>query len=170
MAERGFSQKRACELVQIDPKTVRREPEQGDAEVRERLRSLAAERRRFGYRRLGILLEREGMSMNKKRLFRFYSRGRPGGATTRPQRWSLDFVADSLSGGEAVRLNSAAVDADQLSTPWALTMSEGPVGGHVTKTRPALERNARWMGGMKGRDVTRLYAAAAEEMLAGLCG
>jgi len=41
-------------------------------EVRERLRSLAAERRRFGYRRLGILLEREGVSMNKKRLFPLY--------------------------------------------------------------------------------------------------
>ena len=80
MAERGFSQQRACGLVQIDPKTVRREPEQGDAEVRERLRSLAAERRRFGYRRLGILLQREGVSMNKKRLFRLY-RGRPGDAT-----------------------------------------------------------------------------------------
>lgn len=72
IAERGFSQKRACGLVQIDPKTVRREPEQGDAEVRARLRSLAAERRRFGCRHLGILLEREGVSMNKKRLFRLY--------------------------------------------------------------------------------------------------
>ena len=122
MAERGFSQKRACGLVQIDPKTVRRKPEQGDAEVRERLRSLAAERRRFGYRRLGILLEREGVSMNKKRLFRLYReeglavrrrRGRKRATGTRApmplpddpnQRWSLDFVADSLSWGRRFRI------------------------------------------------------------------
>lgn len=46
IAKRGYSQRRACGLVEVDPKTVRRAPEPGDAEVRERLRSLAGERRR----------------------------------------------------------------------------------------------------------------------------
>jgi len=48
MAERGFSQRRAGGLVQTDPKTARRVVHPDDADVRERLRGLAAERRRFG--------------------------------------------------------------------------------------------------------------------------
>jgi putative transposase len=55
--QKDYSQRRACRLVGIEPKTYRyssRRPD--DGAVRERLRALAAERRRFGYRRLHILL------------------------------------------------------------------------------------------------------------------
>lgn len=90
--------------------------------MRERLRRLAAQRRRFGYRRLGVLLEREGVRMNKKKLFRLYKeeglavrrrRGRKRARGTRTpmalpdqpnQRWSLDFVADALAWGRRFRI------------------------------------------------------------------
>ena len=71
--EKGYSQRRACGLVGMEPKTFRypsRRPD--DTEVRQRLRALAAERRRFGYRRLHVLLAREGIVVNHKRLFRLY--------------------------------------------------------------------------------------------------
>jgi len=70
MAAHGFSQRRACRLIEVDPKTVRRQPMTDAPAVRQRLRELAGERRRFGYRRLGILLAREGMTMNHKKLLR----------------------------------------------------------------------------------------------------
>ncbi len=66
VVEHGLSQRRACRPIPVDPKTVRRQRRADLAEIRRRLRELAGERRRFGYRRLGILLAREGMVMNHK--------------------------------------------------------------------------------------------------------
>jgi HTH-like domain len=68
-----LSQRHACELVGLDRSTMRyrcRRPE--DTAIRERLRELAAERRRFGYRRLGWMLAREGHTINHKKLYRIY--------------------------------------------------------------------------------------------------
>jgi len=112
MERHGLSQRRACRLVGMDRSTLRyRCKRMDDTTVRQRLRELAAERRRFGYRRLGWMLTQEGHTMNHKKLYGFCReerltlrhRGRRkrdlGTRTpmTSPtminQRWSLDFSA-----------------------------------------------------------------------------
>jgi putative transposase len=94
-----------------------------DEGLREQLRKLAQERPRFGYRRLGVLLERAGEHVNHKRLFRVY---RESGLSVKRNRrkklvrcgvsqpvlrepneeWSLDFVHDALANGRSVRVLS----------------------------------------------------------------
>jgi HTH-like domain len=115
-----LSERRACRIIGCVRMTVRycsRRPR--DIELRERLRALAHERRRFGYRRLHVLLRREGFIVNHKRLFRIYREerlmvrrrsGRKRALGTRapmlvPQwpndRWSLDLPPISSSMGVA---------------------------------------------------------------------
>src|SRR4051812_34067753 len=77
------SERRACRLINCDRMMVRyRSRRADDPSLRERLRALARERRRFGYRRLLIFLRREGFTVNHKRLFRIYRGGTPHGAQT----------------------------------------------------------------------------------------
>ena len=65
IGEKGYSQRRACALIGIVPKTYRYASSRSDdRELRARLRRLAGERRRFGYRRLRILLRRQGIELN----------------------------------------------------------------------------------------------------------
>ena len=118
-----MSERRACRTIGCVRMTVRyhsRRPD--DNELRQRLRALAQERRRFGYRRLHVLLRREGFTVNHKRLFRLYREerlmvrrrgGRKRALGTRarmlaPQlpneRWSLDFVADQFIDGRRMRI------------------------------------------------------------------
>ena len=75
--ERGYSQRRACGLVGLHPKTYRYAPKRaGDDELRGKLRDLASQRRRFGYRRLGLMLRRQGIKLNHKKLYRLYKEER----------------------------------------------------------------------------------------------
>jgi putative transposase len=119
----GISERRACALLGADRSTVRyRSPRPDDGALRTRLRCLAAERRRFGYRRLGLLLAREGLRPNHKKLRRLYREERlqvrrrggrkraigtraPMAVPDRPnQRWSLDFASDTLADGRRFRI------------------------------------------------------------------
>ena len=123
MREKNYSQRRACRLVGLAGKTFRyRSRRPADAKLRTRLRALAVERKRFGYRRLHILLRREGQQVNHKRLFRLYREeklgvrkrgGRKRAVGTRSpmtlpdrpnQRWCVDFVSDMLAHGRRFRI------------------------------------------------------------------
>jgi putative transposase len=119
----GLSERRACRLVGLARASCRYERQrQGEEEkLKARLHRLAGERRRFGYRRLTILLRREGWTVNHKRVYRLY--GQEGlqvrrrkrkriGAVERQalaipirpnERWSMDFVADALTDGRRFR-------------------------------------------------------------------
>jgi len=123
------SERRACAGLGVDRTSVRyRSTRPDDGAVRARLRELAALRRRFGYRRLYILLRREGIIMNHKKLRRLYReerlqvrrRGRRKRAlgTRAPltipqgpnQRWSLDFLSDAFADGRRFRILAVADD------------------------------------------------------------
>ena len=109
-----MSQRRACDVLNIDRSTVRYQSVRADdTDLREAMKKVAAERRRFGYRRIHVMLERQGICMNQKKLRRLYReeklqvRKRGGRkralGTRRPmvvpsranERWSLDFVSDA---------------------------------------------------------------------------
>jgi putative transposase len=119
----GMSERRACKVIGCDRMTVRyRSRRPDDRVLRERLRTLARERRRFGYRRLLIFLRREGFGVNHKRLFRIYREERlmvrkrsgrkralgmraPMPVPLAPNdRWSLDFISDQFICGRRFRI------------------------------------------------------------------
>ena len=122
-SEHGMSERRACKVAGFDRMTARyRSRRPDDARLRERMVAVARERRRFGYRRLHVMLKREGFAANHKRVYRMYReeglmvRKRKGrkralgtrtpmpGALAPNDRWSLDFVADQFVCGRRFRI------------------------------------------------------------------
>ena len=125
----GLSERRACRIAGADRKMVRYQAQRApDTVLRGRLRELANERRRFGYRRLFVLLRREGETSGINRIYRLY---REEGLTVRKRRarrkaigtrapilvearpnarWSLDFVHDQFAGGQRFRVLNVVDD------------------------------------------------------------
>ena len=76
MRDHDVSQPRACRLVGVDPKAVRRERPQVSAEIRKEMQEIAGKRRGFGYRRIGILLERKRHTHEPQEAVSHLPRGR----------------------------------------------------------------------------------------------
>ena len=118
------SQRRACSTFRAARSTVRylsvADPQ---IALRMRLRDLAASRIGYGYRRLHILLCREGWQVNHKRVYRLYREEQLGlrkkpprrrvaplkrqarpRATRKNESWSMDFMSDELYDGGRIRL------------------------------------------------------------------
>lgn len=117
------SQRRACSILGVDRSSVRyRSVRPDDADLRKAMKQVAAERRRFGYRRVHVMLERQGWQVNQKKLRRLYREeklqvkrrgGRKRALGTRSpmlvpdrpdERWSLDFVSDAFTDGRRFRV------------------------------------------------------------------
>ena len=125
----GLSERRACQITCADRKTIRyRSSRPPEVELRAKLRDLANERRRFGYRRLFILLRRDGEPSGVNRIYRLYReeglsvrkrKARRRAVGTRAPilveamanaRWSLDFVHDQFACGRRFRILNVVDD------------------------------------------------------------
>ena len=120
----GASERRSCRVLQLARSTQRyRSVADEQAALRIRIRDLAQARVSYGYRRIHVLLKREGWKVNHKRVYRLY---RQEGLLMRPRKprrhvssrnriarpqasapnesWSMDFMSDELAGGRRIRL------------------------------------------------------------------
>jgi putative transposase len=123
------SERRACRVIAADRSVIRYQSQRASDEgLREKLRDLAHQRRRFGYRRLHILLRRDDFTINRKKTQRLYSeegltvRGRKGRKRSVGSRapapvpalpnqlWSLDFVNDQMAAGRRFRVLNVVGD------------------------------------------------------------
>jgi putative transposase len=125
VAEYGASERRACKLLEVDRSSYRYEPEADrDAALRQELITLARQKPRYGYRRLGVLLARHGYHPNHKQLYRIYREEhlavrrlkrkrlvRPSAPVAMRvranQEWSMDFVMAGLATGRILRMLTA---------------------------------------------------------------
>lgn len=157
----SISERRACQLVGLSRTVLHyvssERPE--NESLQQRITELAQTRRRFGYRRIGALLRREGRKANHKRVFRLYQeaglavkrrRKRHGVAVereklTKPSKpnevWSMDFVSDALAEGRRIKALTIVDDFTKESVDIAL--DHGISGHYVTRV---LDQAVRFRG------------------------
>jgi putative transposase len=156
MRDHKISQRRVCDLVGVDPKTVRRERPPDHADIRKKMHEIAEKRRRFGYRRIGVMLERDGFIMNETKLYRLYReeglsvrrrRGRKRACGTRAPmpipnrpnlRWSLYFVSDTFGASRKFRI--LAVNDDCTRENLGLIADTSLSGARVARELTAMIR------------------------------
>jgi len=132
----GFqvSERRACRVAGVPRTTMRyRSQARDQSPLRQRIKELAATRVRYGYRRIYILLRREGWRVNAKRVYRLYReeglslrlkrpkkrvsvlRVAPPPAERPNERWSIDFLWDSLADGRPFRVFTVVDNVSRVS-------------------------------------------------------
>ncbi|WP_410174017.1 IS3 family transposase [Microbulbifer thermotolerans] len=121
-SETTISERRACSLVGLSRASMRYQSKKAtESELAERIKEIALERRRFGYRRVHQMLRREGLKVNHKKVYRLYheaglavrKRRRRKGVMVERQplslpetpnhTWSMDFVMDALANGRRIK-------------------------------------------------------------------
>lgn len=157
-----MSRRRACQALGF-PRSIHRYQSSRDerAELRLRLRDMAASRTRYGYRRLHVLLRREGWSVGHKLEYRLYCeeglgirrrksrrqrscqiRQRRAEATQTNEHWGMDFMADQLFNGQPFRIMTLVDNFSRESQ--ALRVGQRLSGDDVVRT---LEQ-VTWQRGM----------------------
>ncbi|MEO1333140.1 MAG: IS3 family transposase [Myxococcota bacterium] len=150
-ADFRVSQRRACRVLELALTSYRYKHRRGNGGVvRERMLALAEERPRFGYRRLHVMLRREGFGINHKRVYRLYrqerlsvrrrkrkrvahrSRERSVPTASAPnERWSMDFMSDQLASGQRFRTLNIGDDFTRESL--AIEVGSSLSGAHVAR-------------------------------------
>jgi len=173
------STRRVSGLMMVNRATMkhcsRRDPQTA---LKLRLRELAATRVRFGYRRLTVMLRREGWAVNAKRIYRLYTadglavrtkvrkkiarRARvPAQGATRPnEKWSMDFVAARLLDGRWFRVLTVV---DQFTRECLLLLADSSLTGHkvaLALSEVVAERGAP--GSITVDNGTEFYSRAME--------
>jgi len=121
VAQHAISERKACGLAEASRSTCRYRSKPKDKTIEKRLIELANIRKSYGYRRLHILLKREGYVVNHKRVYALYGKNNLArrkkkkkryairirkplkGATMPNERWAMDFMSDSCCNGRKIR-------------------------------------------------------------------